>query len=162
MFRLDLLQLSELSHALDLNAGPDEKILKNFGWKIPFRAAADFMLCFGTLHGTVSSLTNWVMSFFAELLRLSCLGLRSVAWNLWKYYLYIGITSCDYKITQLLQKCNMEYCTNWTKGICIKHRFASHRHKTALTKSAAAWYTGSVGRPFGRPFLLLKRVRRLE
>ena len=27
-------------------------------------------------------------------------------------YLYIGITSCDYKITQLFDFCNTEYCIN--------------------------------------------------
>ena len=39
-------------------------------------------------------------------------------WNfgiLGRFYLYIGITSCDYKITYLLGKCNMEYYTKWIK-----------------------------------------------
>ena len=31
--------------------------------------------------------------------------------SLGKFYLYIGITSCDYKIAQLYNNCNTEYCT---------------------------------------------------
>ncbi len=38
-------------------------------------------------------------------------------------YLYIGITSCDYKITYFLGKSNMANCINSTKTAYAKCRF---------------------------------------
>ena len=90
--------------------------------------------CLRLLHGTSFCGFFWfsailVLRFFAyaitghhvfsvfPILLLSLYPFRCVhiALSLWGFYLYIGITSCAYKITQLNGNFNMEYCINWLK-----------------------------------------------
>ena len=67
-------------------------------------------------------------------------------------YLYIGITSCDYKISQLFSYFNMEYWLNRQIYPCAKYRFAPQKDVPVLTTVQQLWYAVCVGRPLGRPF----------
>lgn len=53
---------------------------------------------------------------------------------------------CIYKISQEFWFCNTEYCTNWWKFGCAKHRFPRERGKSRLTSGGRICYDKSVGR----------------
>ena len=74
-----------------------------------------------------------VLSYYlTSLVNLSFCGLYgSVYIRAFGYYLYIGITLSDYKITQGSRKINMENCTK-----CMKQNRAYSRNAAKQTKNS--------------------------
>ena len=92
----------------------------------PLLFPLDFSLCFIPSDGKPGTEPQLVIYAY-------CLLLFGV--EPFRIYLYIGITSCDYKISQCFSFFNMEYCIKHTSCTCIKYRFPPNAHIRSLTSA---------------------------
>lgn len=92
-----------------------------------FRSASfrtqQLQFCFCSPHFTMCQLTfrfcvdtGWCLFSYIAFDDAVC------ALSLWSGYL-LGITSCDYKVSQRRRKIKMECCIKPTKPLCVNHRF---------------------------------------